>query len=214
MVNGSVDPGYCEKYPSDSECRGSLAPMPMILAIPFFGDFRGGFSMIGLGEIILPGLLISFAARYDAARELVRKCSQTSSIRSGENGVDAGTPSDESGAGSTSRTHYHLGRVYKAVFKGYFGPLMISYGVGLMCAFIAVWMMRRSQPALLYLVPACLGTMLFLGWGRRELSELWSGPKIMKKANRMVAVSAKIPEARASAARNASDSFAETSSVV
>ena len=44
--------------------------------IPWFNDYRGGFSMLGLGDIILPGLLISFAARFDSARALVRKCSR------------------------------------------------------------------------------------------------------------------------------------------
>lgn len=218
-TGGTTDPTFCEKYPSDSRCRGALAPLPMLLGVPWFNDFRGGFSMLGLGDIILPGLLISFAARYDAARALVTKCNQTSSIRSGENAADAGTE-DAVGAtgepisGGKSRYHYHLGRIIKALFHGYFGPLMIAYGVGLMVAYIAVWTMNRAQPALLYLVPACLGTMFFLGWKRRELSELWSGPKVMKKANRMVSVAGKIPEGRAPAARDASDSLADTTTMV
>jgi hypothetical protein len=145
--------------------------------------------MIGLGDIILPGLLISFAARYDASRELVRKCSQTSSIRSGQNAADGVETSfqgeegaNETSVGGTARYHYHFGRVMKLLFQGYFGPLMISYGIGLFVAYVAVWTTNKPQPALLYLVPACLGTILFLGWRRRELSELWSGPKIMSKA--------------------------------
>ena len=170
--------------------------------------------MIGLGDIILPGLLISFAARYDASRELVRKCSQTSSIRSGQNAADGVETSFQEEEGTnespTSRYHYHFGRVMKLLFQGYFGPLMISYGIGLFVAYIAVWTMNKPQPALLYLVPACLGTILFLGWRRRELSELWSGPRAMAKANRMCAVATRIPAARSSTAND----LAETSSVV
>ncbi|KAL7542989.1 hypothetical protein ACHAXR_012286 [Thalassiosira sp. AJA248-18] len=211
----NVSPSFCEKYPSDRACRGTLAPLPMLLAIPWFNDFRGGFSMIGLGDIILPGLLISFAARYDAARALVRKCSRTSSIRNGENAVDAeGAEGEANEFSGSKRYHYHLGRVQKALFDGYFGPLVIAYTLGLMVAYIAVWTMRMGQPALLYLVPFCLGTTLFLGWRRRELAELWSGPKIMRKANRMVGIAAKIPEVRSAAARAASDSLAETSTMV
>ena len=91
---------------------------------------------------------------------------------------------------------------------------MIAYGIGLLVAYIAVWATNRGQPALLYLVPACLGTTLFLGWRRRELSDLWVGPKAMRKANKMVAMAGRIPEARAVAAREANNNVAETSSVV
>ena len=30
-----VDPTFCEKYPTDSSCRGSMAPLPMLLVSPF-----------------------------------------------------------------------------------------------------------------------------------------------------------------------------------
>jgi len=208
-----VNRGYCEKYPTDSACRGSLAPLPMLLALPWFNDYRGGFTMIGLGDIVLPGLLISFAARYDAARALVKKCTQTSSIRSGENVVDLGGEATIDPA-SNDRSHYLLGRIYKALFKGYFGPLVIAYSVGLMLTYIAVYTTKRGQPALLYLVPACLGTLFFLGWRRRELSELWSGPKVMRKANRMVGVAGRIPEVRAAAAQETGNTMAANSTMV
>jgi len=211
-ANG-MDPTFCEKYPLDKACRGALAPLPMLLAVPWFNDFRGGFSMLGFGDIILPGLLISFAARYDSATSLVRKCSQTSSAQSGENAVDSvGQVNNDSSGGSY---HYHLGWVQKVFFRGYFGPLVIAYGIALMVAYVIVWTTKRGQPALLYLVPACLGTMLFLGWRRRELSELWSGPKVMKKANKMVAVAGRIPEARPGApVGGANASLPESATVV
>ncbi|KAL3778195.1 hypothetical protein ACHAW5_003961, partial [Stephanodiscus triporus] len=206
-----VDPSFCEKYPTNPGCRGSLAPLPMMLAIPWFNDYRGGFSMVGLGDIVLPGLLVSFAARFDAARELVTKCSQISNVRIGE-GVSGET--NDSGDGASSRCRYHFGRICKALFSGYFGPLVVAYAVGLLVTYISVWMTKKGQPALLYIVPACLGTIFFLGWRRRELSELWLGPKVMKKADRMVGIAGKIPAARAAAAREASNNLAETSSVI
>lgn len=167
--------------------------------------------MVGLGDIVLPGLLVSFAARFDAARELVTKCSQISNVRIGE-GVSGET--NDSGDGASSRCRYHFGRICKALSSGYFGPLVVAYAVGLLVTYISVWMTKKGQPALLYIVPACLGTIFFLGWRRRELSELWQGPKVMKKADRMVGIAGKIPAARAAAAREASNNLAETSSVI
>ena len=54
------DADYCEKYPDDADCRSSS--LPMLLLLPS----GGGYTMLGLGDIVLPGLLVAFAARCDA----------------------------------------------------------------------------------------------------------------------------------------------------
>ncbi|KAL6635390.1 hypothetical protein ACP70R_028061 [Stipagrostis hirtigluma subsp. patula] len=47
--------------------------VPMLLKIPRMFDPWGGFSIIGFGDILLPGLLIAFALRYDwAAKKTLR----------------------------------------------------------------------------------------------------------------------------------------------
>ncbi|KAH8070717.1 aspartic-type endopeptidase [Aureococcus anophagefferens] len=61
----SKDADYCEKYPADDDCQSTQ--LPMLLMLPRFGEVGGGYTMLGLGDIVLPGLLVSFAARYDAA---------------------------------------------------------------------------------------------------------------------------------------------------
>ena len=66
---------------------------------------------------------------------------------------------------------------------GYFGPVVVGYGVGLLMANMAVYLMHMGQPALLYLVPCCLGTMAVLGYLRGELPQLWSGPKVLQDAD-------------------------------
>ncbi|KAJ6674728.1 SIGNAL PEPTIDE PEPTIDASE-LIKE 5 [Salix viminalis] len=38
---------------------------PMLLRIPRFADPWGGYDMIGFGDILFPGLLVSFSFRYD-----------------------------------------------------------------------------------------------------------------------------------------------------
>ena len=167
--------------------------------------------MLRLGDVILPGLLISFTARFDAARALVGKCSRIRTVRDGE---EASGDADYSGGGASSRCGHRLGRVRRTIFSGYFGPLVIAYAVGLLVCYVSVWMTRMGQPALMYLVPACLGTLFFLGWRRRELSELWMGPRVMNKADVLVGVARKIPAARAAAAREASNNLADTFSVI
>lgn len=47
--------------------------VPMLLKIPRMFDPWGGYSIIGFGDILLPGLLIAFALRYDwAAKKSLR----------------------------------------------------------------------------------------------------------------------------------------------
>lgn len=100
----------------------------------------------------VPGLLLSFGARLDAAKALVA--------------IDAGTRD-----GRRSGT--------------YFGPLVVAYAIGLCMANVAVYVMNMGQPALLYLVPYCLGTMTVLGYRRNELSQLWHGPTVLAAADRI-----------------------------
>lgn len=41
--------------------------LPMLLEIPRVWDYTGGYAMLGLGDIVIPGLLLSFAHRYDVS---------------------------------------------------------------------------------------------------------------------------------------------------
>ena len=60
-----ASPNYCEKYPSDADCQQYV--LPMLLMLPRINDYQGGYVMLGLGDIVLPGLLVSLAARFDSA---------------------------------------------------------------------------------------------------------------------------------------------------
>nr|XP_043607908.1 signal peptide peptidase-like 2 [Erigeron canadensis] len=106
--------------------------IPMLLKIPRMFDPWGGFSIIGFGDILLPGLLIAFSLRYDWLAK-------------------------------------------KRIRAGYFLWAMFAYGLGLLVTYIALNLMDgHGQPALLYIVPFTLGTLLTLGKRRGDLEILWS----------------------------------------
>ncbi|PKA59386.1 Signal peptide peptidase-like 1 [Apostasia shenzhenica] len=52
-----------------------------------------------------------------------------------------------------------------------------GYAIGLISALAAGILSQSPQPALLYLVPSTLGPVIFLSWIRKELRELWDGPR-------------------------------------
>ncbi|XP_027360419.1 signal peptide peptidase-like 2 isoform X1 [Abrus precatorius] len=106
--------------------------IPMLLKFPRIFDPWGGYSIIGFGDILLPGMLVAFSLRYDwlANKNLVR---------------------------------------------GYFLWAMFAYGFGLLITYVALNLMDgHGQPALLYIVPFTLGTLMTLGRKRGDLRELWT----------------------------------------
>lgn len=48
--------------------------VPMLISMPRFNDRTGGFSLLGLGDIALPGMFISFLIRFDYSKGLTRYC--------------------------------------------------------------------------------------------------------------------------------------------
>lgn len=160
-----ADPLWCEKYPDDRDCQGG-DPLPMLFTIPRINDYQGGSSLLGLGDIVLPGLLLSFAARFDAAKSLL-------GVMGGGNGtIQSPSCPERKFCGDCGLCS-----------GGYFAPLIVAYAVGLFMANAAVYLMQMGQPALLYLVPCCLGTMAYIGWRRGEVKDLWDGPKAIRAAD-------------------------------
>jgi len=64
---GSItDENFCEKYPTNKACQSTS--LPMLLLMPTFSSYLSSESMLGLGDIVLPGLLLVWSARYDMRR--------------------------------------------------------------------------------------------------------------------------------------------------
>lgn len=158
--DGEFDELLCEKYPGEKGCN--ISPLPMLLAIPRINDYTGGHTMLGLGGIVLPGLLTSFAARLDAAKRLAH----TTSLR---------TRAAAEGVRDVSNVFLQT----KRFFSGYFYRIIIAYAVGLLLAMLGVYLMNHGQPALMHLVPLTLATILITGKRKGELTVLWKGSKTL-----------------------------------
>jgi len=108
----------------------------------------GHFSMLGLGDIVMPGLLLCFVLRYDAYKK-----AQIANI-------DAGVPPPPS--------YYH--RIT------YFHCSLIGYFLGLLTATVSSEVFRAAQPALLYLVPFTLLPLLTMAYLKGDLRRMWHEP--------------------------------------
>ncbi|KAK1156533.1 signal peptide peptidase-like 3 isoform X1 [Acipenser oxyrinchus oxyrinchus] len=105
------------------------------------------FSMLGIGDIVMPGLLLCFVLRYDNYKKQA-------------NGEVPGTPNTP-------------GRMNKV---SYFHCTLIGYFVGLLTATVASRIHRAAQPALLYLVPFTLLPLLTMAYLKGDLRRMWSEP--------------------------------------
>lgn len=77
--------------------------------------------------------------------------------------------------GVYARTHDVYNKL--TVQQSYFWPCVAGYGVGLLMTYGALFYSLggdQGQPALLYLVPCTLGTVLVLAYIRRQLPHMWS----------------------------------------
>ncbi|RLN45200.1 hypothetical protein BBJ28_00023239, partial [Nothophytophthora sp. Chile5] len=181
-ATGGVSSGYCLRYPTDTAHSCRSESMPILLRIPKVLDWRTGSSMLGLGDIVLPGLLLVFCARYDYAtrgqlfgritpphgKMLIRRTL-------GDVGMDATAASGANGERDTSA---ELGSTKERLpsRRGLFCLLLWGYIIGLLLANVAVVATGSGQPALMYLVPCTLGLLALVGWRRGILGKLWAGP--------------------------------------
>ena len=109
-----------------------------------FMDVNWQFTMLGLGDIVIPGIFIALALRYDQH------------VASSKNP-------------STSFTRH-----YTAFPKPYFTATFIAYIVGLGMTMGVMHVFKAAQPALLYLSPACVAAVAIQSSLRGEWKDVWS----------------------------------------
>jgi len=108
------------------------APIKLLFPKHLFAETLE-FSMLGLGDIVIPGVFIALLLRFDAHR--------------------------------SSKKNYS---------KVYFYTCYIAYFLGLLTTIFVMHVFQAAQPALLYLVPACLGSSMLLAIIRGEVNLLLS----------------------------------------
>lgn len=123
------------------------------------------FLMLGLGDVILPGLALNFFYRRD---ELLAQQYEDSLLQLAakdeeedeESGDNFPRPSLMSTKAPSRLTYYLVAQ--------------LGYVFGMVLTFVMLILLKRGQPALLYLVPCTLLPPFFLAWRRKQLGWLWN----------------------------------------
>eukprot|EP00466_Bigelowiella_natans_P014719 jgi/Bigna1/85384/estExt_fgenesh1_pg.C_30408 len=109
-------------------------------------------SILGLGDIVLPGIFIALLLRFDRYR-----LSELNRVGGGE---------------KTTQCHH---RSSSGLWKyKYFCWAMGGYALGLAITIAVMNAFNAAQPALLYLVPCCIGASIVKAVMEGELKELWN----------------------------------------
>jgi minor histocompatibility antigen H13 len=110
------------------------APVKLLFPKNIFAD-QLQFSMLGLGDIVIPGIFIALLLRFDAKFSAKRK---------------------------------------QGFSKTYFSATFVGYVLGLATTIFVMHTFQAAQPALLYLVPFCIGTSLVTALHQSQLYVLLS----------------------------------------
>ena len=113
---------------------------PINLYSVFHPHLPGQFSLLGLGDIVIPGLFVALLLRFDAVRNKI-------------SAVNAD---------------------HASFAKPYFLVNLFCYALGLGATVGVMYFFNAAQPALLYLVPACLGGSVSVAFARGEFNLLFA----------------------------------------
>ncbi|KAI1211951.1 signal peptide peptidase-domain-containing protein [Annulohypoxylon truncatum] len=171
------------------------------LDVPIKIVFEGGpgkASMLGLGDIVLPGIFVGLCLRFDhymyyhRQRKLVPVELKTSDESSGQLVTNTQTqrmvikPDYVNPQGQWGDRFWStkLGKMLSpdatpalkasAFPKPYFHAAIIGYFLAMIVTLAMLIVYRHAQPALLYLVPGVVSAVWITGAVRREIRDMWT----------------------------------------
>lgn len=122
-------------------------PIKLLFPKKVVVETNSDMSLLGLGDIIIPGIFIALCLRYDFLRKFDKK--------------------------TKDRQFEKVNDFFNSISKPYFWSCIVGYVVGIVTTVLVMLIFQRGQPALLYLVPGCLGSVILCAFLRKELGEVY-----------------------------------------
>ncbi|CXI93035.1 signal peptide peptidase, putative [Plasmodium berghei] len=117
------------------------------------------YSMLGLGDIIIPGILISLCLRFDYY--LHRNKIHKGNVKKMFNDIS----------------------IHESFKKYYFYTITVFYQAGLILTYCMLFYFEHAQPALLYLVPACILAIVGCALFKKEFKIMIKYQEITDKSS-------------------------------
>ncbi|OHE99403.1 signal peptide peptidase [Colletotrichum orchidophilum] len=160
-------------------------------------------SILGLGDIVVPGIVMCLALRFDMWRHYQRQIKYVpTDLKSDQHDATSGNVVTVSQTQHVAQKSPYLDitncwgdwfwstpswlglvkagtetappTVRGSTFqKTYFHASLVGYALGMVTTLVMLVVFKHGQPALLYLVPGVLGSVWLTGLLRGELKEMW-----------------------------------------
>ena len=117
--------------------------------------------MLGLGDIVIPGIFIALMLRYDNFHYKSRTTTKPLAV------------SAKPHLGHTTSASAMAVPPVVAGSTPFFDVVLVSYFIGLSVTVAVMYYFKAAQPALLYLVPACLGSSVCVAWWYGEVMQMF-----------------------------------------
>lgn len=123
---------------------------PIKLLFPKVVDVQSNndLSLLGLGDIVIPGIFIALCLRYDFIRHFDNK--------------------------TKKRDFEEVNAQFNSISKPYFWSCVSGYILGIVTTVIIMLIFKRGQPALLYLVPGCILSVALCAFLRKEVTDVFN----------------------------------------
>ena len=102
------------------------------------------YSILGLGDIVIPGIFMSLCLRFDVLKML--DIGKLESIIEGE----------KKGTQPNGTFYQYVTRVANGAPKHYYLAVVVGYLIAIITTIVIMFIFNHGQPALLYLVPGCI----------------------------------------------------------
>jgi len=120
------------------------------------------YSILGLGDIVIPGIFMSMCLRFDFLKTLDKQ--RLSDI----------IEQERKGTTENNKFVGYLIDKANAAPKTYMTAVIIGYLVAILTTVVIMIIFDHGQPALLYLVPGCLISVAITAMMKDEMNVVWN----------------------------------------
>jgi len=156
--------------------------VPIKLLIPR----PSGLAMLGLGDIVIPGMMVGLALRYDLYLYYARKSVRKATLTGVKGDVKAEYQSPRGGWGERFWGGYRVSSHEenepkveppypdaRSFPKTYFYASLFGYIIGMVATLAVMQYWDHAQPALLYLVPSVLASLWGTALVKSDIGTMW-----------------------------------------
>jgi minor histocompatibility antigen H13 len=118
------------------------------------------YSILGLGDIVIPGIFMSLCLRFDVLKTL--------NIDRMNNMIEA----EKKGKEDDGTFIRYVVKQGNEAPKHYFLSVIIGYLIAIIATVVIMFIFNHGQPALLYLVPGCIFAVIICSLIKGELSKV------------------------------------------